>query len=1061
MDYKVVDDINFYTTPDVKLQNYRYVFHEDVSESSSASSVHSYNANVVVYSPEATGNSLYFGGGEVHPSVYSPDDHITSIQEEKAWGDNLAVKALRNVEDYEFSKIFHWNDEFQKILDQEDSPERFQKLSTIANDFVYCADVFGKIIISELHLPMESKTIKPLDLGGVAGGQKFKCQDIIFKFAADTEIIPGLWMYGGTNKADSFAQKSTNHELNGLNHIMNIYGMKGGLIRFPMIAIIDYRGYRLLALSQLPISKSTIVYGSCDGGKTVHNSDSEINKEMERIAGFLNLRGHAAGLPKTFIYGPGDIEVHKGTDGRYYMLDFARMFPPEYPLIFNNKSGQKIGREIFYNMLRPELVRSFNVPLSSDGFSGWQTSLFENDLNRDITKATDYLHGHVIPNLINKINQTPEEDYSPSPHKAHEIVKNLKIVHFSGVNFRYLGVICKDVTVTCVKEVLITEIMARVWKRITRSRLRKTMDLTRRPSEDPYKTIIADIFKVLLDPTLPNQDQFWSEFSPGNLKYIAMEIFPRCLNEDEKKPCVDLRKLVDIKLLVIRFIQMLNIRINLSTFNQFLLTPDDRPFVQIGVGDIDEVGSTVKYPYLIDYSCGSQHMEETRRIVDNPYKEIDVLEADRSVDDGKMKFSNAMLSLPSAFPIHVQFFRALYFKSSVIKAPNEPIRILTVLLQYVALSNDDLQNTIAIQSLVGLYHLKLASNYLFFSETPSKSVFDSHLKLAKIALEKTLLKNPDCLDDLIINSIPTKHVYPPDLLSTCHFVPHERSVEYKKRKLYELFTLLYMLDQFKDSKIIQDVFVKYISQIQQIDNFELVEELELINSNFTLVHKFFDNLKNLKLLRLGPINMDTATSNHISAMYNLSYLTLHGVNFSALVNQSNSFFKPLLKHCKLLQLSIIDCKLDSNTFNGTHEQLQSLVYLELSNCQLPESSLLQISNHLKSLKKLVLNRSKDYSDSTICQILNTLQFQLEILDLNECFNLTDKITQVIIEHHFRLKYLSLVLPLLSEGSKTKLSKVFRVCSQRNNLIFTPSYKSSSFEKCTSPQYVLSYKSLRT
>jgi hypothetical protein len=31
------------------------------------------------------------------------------------------------------------------------------------------------------------------------------------------------------------------------------------------------------------------------------------------------------------IHGPGDIEGHCGGDGRYYVLDFGRTFPPEYP----------------------------------------------------------------------------------------------------------------------------------------------------------------------------------------------------------------------------------------------------------------------------------------------------------------------------------------------------------------------------------------------------------------------------------------------------------------------------------------------------------------------------------------------------------------------------------------------------------------------------------------------------------------------------------------------------------------------------------------------------------
>lgn len=44
----------------------------------------------------------------------------------------------------------------------------------------------------------------------------------------------------------------------------------------------------------------------------------------------LNLKAHYAGeVESQKIYTPVDIEGHKGTDGRYYLLDFARLMPPQ------------------------------------------------------------------------------------------------------------------------------------------------------------------------------------------------------------------------------------------------------------------------------------------------------------------------------------------------------------------------------------------------------------------------------------------------------------------------------------------------------------------------------------------------------------------------------------------------------------------------------------------------------------------------------------------------------------------------------------------------------------
>lgn len=76
-----------------------------------------------------------------------------------------------------------WNAEFQQILECEDEGiEKWRRLARLAKDFAYSSKLFAKVIISELYLPEESKTIKPATfLGGVAGGDKYICQGILFK----------------------------------------------------------------------------------------------------------------------------------------------------------------------------------------------------------------------------------------------------------------------------------------------------------------------------------------------------------------------------------------------------------------------------------------------------------------------------------------------------------------------------------------------------------------------------------------------------------------------------------------------------------------------------------------------------------------------------------------------------------------------------------------------------------------------------------------------------------------------------------------------------------------
>jgi hypothetical protein len=68
-----------------------------------------------------------------------------------------------------------------------------------------------------------------------------------------------------------------------------------------------------------------------DGGRTCHMSDENVNDMMAQCGKILNLKPHRVTAQELVIHAPCDIEVHHGTDGRFYVLDTARVYPPEFP----------------------------------------------------------------------------------------------------------------------------------------------------------------------------------------------------------------------------------------------------------------------------------------------------------------------------------------------------------------------------------------------------------------------------------------------------------------------------------------------------------------------------------------------------------------------------------------------------------------------------------------------------------------------------------------------------------------------------------------------------------
>jgi len=222
-------------------------------------------------------------------------------------------KSVKSSEDTDID----WNTRLQDILAQNDSLEKFSNTAILAKDFLSVAQQYGKIIIAEQFLPIPNKTVKPVGIGGVAGGTKYISRNILFKFTLDSyQAFTQSWLYGGKTENHEKAMKAACNELKGLSaiYLCNILGLI-----FPLMTLIHYRGYCLLAVGILPLKE--LLYGSNDGGRTVH-SDPKVRQMMLKVGKILNLEEHLVGSGAPII-GPGDIEVHLAlmTDIIYWILE--------------------------------------------------------------------------------------------------------------------------------------------------------------------------------------------------------------------------------------------------------------------------------------------------------------------------------------------------------------------------------------------------------------------------------------------------------------------------------------------------------------------------------------------------------------------------------------------------------------------------------------------------------------------------------------------------------------------------------------------------------------------
>lgn len=146
-------------------------------------------------------------------------------------------------------------------------------------------------------------------------------------------------------------------------------------------------------------------------------------------------RGNAA----LQIFTSSIVAVHRCDDKRYYFINLSRIFPPDLPIPGTTDHAVKF--------LRPEFVKVYKAPLSSDAFQELQgvippgnylsvkissNILLDYEMNNmEVTAASQYLLKTVIPNFVKDL-----DILESLPCDSESLTKEM---HQRGINMRYLG----------------------------------------------------------------------------------------------------------------------------------------------------------------------------------------------------------------------------------------------------------------------------------------------------------------------------------------------------------------------------------------------------------------------------------------------------------------------------------------------------------------------------------------------------------------------------------------------------------------------------------------------
>lgn len=347
-----------------------------------------------------------------------------------------------------------WNARFQALLQRDtDLEARSVALRTLSREFGDEAVRVCTTIARELRSPQP--TIPSIASHGVAGGVKYLHAGIFVKMASrDWRNI-----YGSAARSI----KAASHELVST---MAYLDLRVAGLHFPLMCLVLFRGEGFLCQSVVPIdpvSNLTLVHGSCDGGISVRNSNKAVEAKLKTCAERLNLQPHAVlSRDRTHmrtLYAAADMEAHVGLDGRVYILDTARAFPPTAP----RGKAPKAGHYLFQH-LRPELVQRYTGgPLNPDAFSNFRSgnAVFDSASQQRVADATLYLENVAVPQYAAWLDRSHRSSAGSLLDEGATLVSTL---HEHGINVRYLCVVLQHVRVEQNRLAIASEVVSRVVK---------------------------------------------------------------------------------------------------------------------------------------------------------------------------------------------------------------------------------------------------------------------------------------------------------------------------------------------------------------------------------------------------------------------------------------------------------------------------------------------------------------------------------------------------------------------------------------------------------------------
>jgi hypothetical protein len=331
---------------------------------------------------------------------------------------------------------------------------KYSEIKLVGKEFLEFAVHDAQIIVNEYFLPKYRKTVqvhheiavhgRPKYCGrGIDGqSQVFEAHNITYRVLTDD--------HGIFNGSDEYAAKAGSNERIGSIEYLKTRTKR---LNVPLIATIDYFGFRVLAVSKLQCEeisftdegdlrkiKEDFVHGVMENGQTFVNKSKTASALLKAAGSKLNLMEHELRGFKDIVSSrtscSAEIKVYRTSDDQYYACDFWLAMPAEHPDYTPHLPIVPRRQSVFWRLLRPELLKFCQQPLSPNAFNEL-TGGSKDHLQQieSLAKATEYLVQEVIPVYLNSLSKR-DLVLPLSQGFGIDIASEL---HCRGINIRHLG----------------------------------------------------------------------------------------------------------------------------------------------------------------------------------------------------------------------------------------------------------------------------------------------------------------------------------------------------------------------------------------------------------------------------------------------------------------------------------------------------------------------------------------------------------------------------------------------------------------------------------------------